>query len=871
MKPDNQADNPVTRIKETLKIEDIVGETFTIVGKGNRRTTKEHESLTLYLDSNTWYWFSRTTGGDLFDWWQMQHRCSFPTAIEELAAKAHVELRSLSPQEREVIATQRLARHQRNEVFAIAAAHYNTILRLHPDAEAARQYCYGRGWTDATIETYQLGYVLPPDDNKTLSADSLFTLLKQADLHQTDIAKAVLSLPPGYLVYTHNERGLVTYLSARNADPAAPKNKRHYHLPEALAGDKQPYIVEGSKADAYILVEGQADALSLAQLGLNAVALGGVAASTLKEHKRLNICYVALDNDAAGIAKATDIALTIDPLLKVATWPQQLNGKAVKDANDLLKAGISKDDIYLLLENAPSAIYRLAQLAGKTKNEDRKALIERFFSIYTSLDDMIATDIKPELAQALCNNLSQFQRLLKAYKEKQNATGEDKDDNNPSRYDYSAGGYHAPTQTVWEQCILTDDRGESRVYFAVRTADGKITEKATLDIGRTCYIPYPANMGLVSAGVVLFPEKPIEYGTEKQLVAVIQDYIHTYLDVDPFYERLAAYYILFSWMYDLFENLPYLRALGDYGTGKTRFIMTIGALCYRPMFASGASTVSPIFNLIDMFRGTLVIDEADFSNSDSEAEIIKILNVGYYKKGVVLRSEKDPSSKDDKYWPSAKMVYGPKILATRKPFQDRATESRCLTRRMTTARPRPDIPFTLEDNFWAEAAQIRNKLLMYRLRNHKPLRIDQSLADTSVEPRLNQVTMALKTVIKDPEMQKGIDTFIRAYNETMISDRKMTLPAIIVQTLLDINSERATNLVGDDTRDFTMKGIAERAQSIINDIDPDQRITAKKVGQILTEDLGLPRRGEHPRTKRAIVIFEEEELAALALRYGIKL
>ena len=175
----------------------------------------------------------------------------------------------------------------------------------------------------------------------------------------------------------------------------------------------------------------------------------------------------------------------------------------------------------------------------------------------------------------------------------------------------------------------------------------------------------------------------------------IRSFIHDYLDVDPFYEKLASYYVMFTWLYDLFENLPYLRALGDYGTGKTRFIQTIGVLCYRPMLVSGASTTSPIFNIIDMFNGTLVIDEADFSNSDTDNEIIKILNIGYYKGGVVLRAEKDPNS--ETYMPNARDVFGPKILATRKLFTDRATESRCLTKRMSTARPRPGIAYTLRD------------------------------------------------------------------------------------------------------------------------------------------------------------------------------
>src|SRR5690606_35505509 len=137
------------------------------------------------------------------------------------------------------------------------------------------------------------------------------------------------------------------------------------------------------------------------------------------------------------------------------------------------------------------------------------------------------------------------------------------------------------------------------------------------------------------------------------LVQRIQTFIHTYLDVGPFYERLAAYYVLLTWLYDLFETLPYLRALGDYGTGQTRFLQAIGSLCYRPMFVSRASTTSPIFRMIDMFQRTLVIDEADFRNSDAKAEIIKILNVCYYRGGGVLRSEKDPTNEHVDYWPSA--------------------------------------------------------------------------------------------------------------------------------------------------------------------------------------------------------------------------
>jgi len=59
---------------------------------------------------------------------------------------------------------------------------------------------------------------------------------------------------------------------------------------------------------------------------------------------------------------------------------------------------------------------------------------------------------------------------------------------------------------------------------------------------------------------------------------------------------------------------------------------------YKPFFASGASTVSPIFHTLDAFRGTLVVDEGDFRFSDEKAEIVKILNNGNVRGVPVLRT-----------------------------------------------------------------------------------------------------------------------------------------------------------------------------------------------------------------------------------------
>ena len=70
-----------------------------------------------------------------------------------------------------------------------------------------------------------------------------------------------------------------------------------------------------------------------------------------------------------------------------------------------------------------------------------------------------------------------------------------------------------------------------------------------------------------------------------------------------------------------------------------------------------ASTVSPIFHILDMFRGTLVLDEADFRFSDEKAELSKILNNGNVQGFPVLRTMVNQKGE---FNPRAFNVFGPK-------------------------------------------------------------------------------------------------------------------------------------------------------------------------------------------------------------------
>ena len=217
--------------------------------------------------------------------------------------------------------------------------------------------------------------------------------------------------------------------------------------------------------------------------------------------------------------------------------------------------------------------------------------------------------------------------------------------------------------------------------------------------------------------------------------------------------------------------LPYLRVIGDWGSGKTRFLQVVGSICFRPIFASGAITPAPIFRILDMFRGTLVLDEADFKESSAWTDMVKILNNGYRPGFPVLRADKE----DGKWYPRGYQVFGPKLIATRFRFEDEALESRCLTANMLPL-TRPDIPRVLPHSFQDEINALRSKLITFRLHNLFKLKQSEfpnELLEVGLQPRLQEILMPLRVLaISDQRLSDTLSFFIKRQQESLLSRRR---------------------------------------------------------------------------------------------------
>jgi hypothetical protein len=369
-------------------------------------------------------------------------------------------------------------------------------------------------------------------------------------------------------------------------------------------------------------------------------------------------------------------------------------------------------------------------------------------------------------------------------------------------------------------------------------------------------VPYSASNNLVKHNVVLFASEPVEYGTEAELVSRIRDFVHRYVDVSEDFEEVAAYYVLFSWIYDAFDEVPYVRVRGGYGSGKTRFLLTVGSICNKPIFASAASTVSPLFRLLDAFRGTLVLDEGDFRYSDEKSEVVKILNNGNARGFPVLRTEVSRSREFD---PRAYHVFGPKLVATRGFFQDRALESRCLTEDMRGAALRHDVPVNLDGRHRDEALALRNQLLLYRLRHFHEARSLERAGARDLEPRLEQIFGPLLSVIQDAAARERLIRTLGEFNEELRDDRAESVEAEVLTVIRYLLVRQpAERLV---VKDITAEFITRHGEQY------GRRVTPRWIGSILRRRLAL--RPNRSTGTFALTPEDVAKLPALYTRYDV--
>ena len=120
---------------------------------------------------------------------------------------------------------------------------------------------------------------------------------------------------------------------------------------------------------------------------------------------------------------------------------------------------------------------------------------------------------------------------------------------------------------------------------------------------------------------------------------------------------------------------------------------------------------------MDLWQGTLVLDEADFANTNEKSELVHFLN---------CRATGTPLSRQNPNNPSITDTFsnfGLTILTQRRPFDDNATESRALPFYSEASDKR--LPVIETDEMLKQGLELQNKLLYLRMKYYRQVTINK--------------------------------------------------------------------------------------------------------------------------------------------------
>jgi DNA primase len=315
----------IDEVKSRIDILDLVSEAGVKLRKAGRNYTgfcpfhdnKRTPAFVVWPETGTWRCFGACNeGGDIFKFVMKKQGWDFKEALQHLAKRAGVELQEYTPQQE----AQKEAYDTLRALLEEAVLYYRNHLLHTPDV--LNYLREKRGLTDATIETFGLGYAPPGWDNalkhftergyseQELIDSGLLTVREDdGGTGERDNRRTYDRFRHRIMIPIRDERGRMAGFGARVVDPD--------DVPKFLNSPETPLFSKGRllygldrarkairAADQAVIVEGYLDVIAPHQAGYeNVVSPMGTALTEdqLRLLKRFTRKIVlALDPDAAG-------------------------------------------------------------------------------------------------------------------------------------------------------------------------------------------------------------------------------------------------------------------------------------------------------------------------------------------------------------------------------------------------------------------------------------------------------------------------------------------------------------------------------------------------------------------------------------------
>jgi hypothetical protein len=699
------------------------------------------------------------------------------------------------------------------------------------------------------------------------------------------------------LVYAHKFEGRIEYFSGRILPGF--DEKRKSHNPNAgLAGERRSFRnslyrhhhLDGQDKGALLyIVEGQGDAKTCEQFGVPAVALCGSSWEYLVESGEVEdwkgdyeeFIYVT-DADAAGEKVVTgkdnrfDLSSALGAMLWVGRTPNlewtRPDGaqKSVKDLNDLaqyLKDTKAERTVEYGLFNeismkAERIVVLAARYAGTLNGHPKDQLVEKVMRpMILSIPTEKRVGLTRDLAVAMYPNGSKassttsFNQWLRAQEKSAEAAADDKE-YVPTHYiNYGQIKNPKDPNQYWVVDMIFNQETQ-KAMLAYRNDQGEIGLAKSLDIYGERY--YPRVDDFVRKGIVVFASDLGPLVSTRELLREHEAFLRRSVLFDKGTDyAMASFYSVFSWVYDCFNELPFLRARGGKDTGKSAIMLRIGYLCYRLAKSTGIGSTASLKHAQEAYHCTIFFDEMDIA--DKFDERIVMMNVRAMKDQAHVWSMKKVTDEngDEGFENQAHNVYGPALITMYGSFSDEATDSRCITfdlfgKEISELREK-GIPRRLSAEWHRGAERIRNMSLHWRLKNWQPdLDIPEELEDETVSTRANQVTVPIKYIVKDDPiaLQEVTETVREMYADEMVQ-RAQSFEARFIEAIVALTETSRFDILDfvheAEVKEFgRSKYIRYPDLALVTNFILDEMNTgiSKDVSVIVKKALGAPEEDE---------------------------
>lgn len=301
-------------------------------------------------------------------------------------------------------------------------------------------------------------------------------------------------------------------------------------------------------------------------------------------------------------------------------------------------------------------------------------------------------------------------------------------------------------------------------------------------------------------------EQPLNFGSQTDLWNEVKQFVfeHLFLPDQNLYDVLTAW-IFATWIYEVWNVVPYIFFYGPVASGKTRGLEILHRLSYRAVLSSNISSAA-LFRACESWHPTLILDETEIYNKQEKNEIIGLLNSGYRRGQFAIRVRITPQGELLDVFD----VFGFKAMAGTEGLA-KTLESRSIMIRMIKNRRK--VRLHIDEK---KADELRAKLLFWRLMIMNGCELGElcegflkRVGDLDFDSgRLEELFQCLLAVANDG--RENILAYAEKMNEMRLFEEATSIEAEVVEIMLNSDLGLFNNVIL--TKDVTEKYNASRVE-----------------------------------------------------------